>query len=58
MIHIVWFILFCMICVVAYLARQVVKRSLEVQVQKIDNLETEVNQELQQEKSKHENSNQ
>lgn len=58
MIHIVWFILFCMICVVFYLARQVVKRSLEVQVQKIDNLETEVNQELQQEKSKHENSNQ
>lgn len=58
MIHIVWFILFCMICVVFYLARQVVKRSLQVQVQKIDNLETEVNQELQQEKSKHENSNQ
>lgn len=58
MIHIVWFILFCMICVVVYLARQVIKRSLEVQVQKIDNLETEVNQELQQEKSKHENSNQ
>ena len=41
MIHIVWFILFCMICVVVYLARQVVKRSLEVQVQKIDNLETD-----------------
>lgn len=58
MIHIVWFILFCMICVVVYLARQVVKRSLQVQVQKIDNLETEVTQELQQEKSKHENSNQ
>lgn len=58
MVHIVGFILFCMICVVVYLARQVIKRSLEVQVQKIDNLETEVNQELQQEKSKHENSNQ
>lgn len=58
MIHIVAFILFLCICVVAYLARKAVKRSVQVQVQKIDNLEVEINQELQQEKSKHENHNQ
>lgn len=54
MIHIAGFILFVSILLVFFLARKALKKSLQVQVAKIDNLEQTIDDELQKEKSKHE----